>query len=586
TINIDMVALQEAVEKQNNVINSMVDDAIINLVNMGNLDDENHTSIAHSMIQPSSSYQKSLSSKPNDSVEENDGFSFIQDDDSDDEVADKSFEEIIKDSGLRFDEQDEHIDNANVVAESAVAHGEASQSVSVSAEAQSDGLVETPEVKRVFAISFTYLEFVEALKKFDPNNIIDFFANLGAVFNVDDQNRLQGLNTVSEVIPDFHSFEFLPKNAVDRPENMDISFTGFNAVKMQADHYSSLSIQRDDLFMHALALCNEIRDAEGKSSAQMAQEIMDVMHSIKDPELVEQIAPKIVKAVIDGTDMPAFESSVSAAIDESIAEANAKIAQGDLQGGLQVYEESLDKFDDMFKPTLTSVPRYFNSYAERVVYNHLFVQDIDRTVLIPDNLMHMHTQYLEILSQLERYDDAEQELRKLIAYNPVNSGAYMRLAVRLAEKNQWDEAYATLMNGLRVATTREDAGFIYYRLAYAEWMRKHYDVAAACYIVSDFINSGINRVTNELQELYKQELALHVFLPKNLVAAKAVLLANGIAVWPFTGTDDVLYAAARASVDLGLFSVATPLAAMYVRMRAGNDEVNSEAILFLRSLQP
>ena len=47
------------------------------------------------------------------------------------------------------------------------------------------------------------------------------------------------------------------------------------------------------------------------------------------------------------------------------------------------------------------VPRYFNSYAERVVYNRLFATLDERTVLIPDNLFYAHMELADVLSQIE-----------------------------------------------------------------------------------------------------------------------------------------------------------------------------------------
>lgn len=53
-------------------------------------------------------------------------------------------------------------------------------------------------------------------------------------------------------------------------------------------------------------------------------------------------------------------------------------------------------------------------------------------------------------------------------------------------------ARAACLNALNVALDREDASFAYYRLAYAEWMCDHFDLAAASYIMSEEIAPDVS----------------------------------------------------------------------------------------------
>ena len=114
------------------------------------------------------------------------------------------------------------------------------------------------------------------------------------------------------------------------------------------------------------------------------------------------------------------------------------------------------------------VPRYFNSYAERVVYNRLFATDGERTVLIPDNLFYAHTELADLLSQLKGAKAALPHLNAMVAYAPAYPFSHMKLAVQLARNEDWDSARAACLNALRVALDRDDAAFAYYRLAYAD----------------------------------------------------------------------------------------------------------------------
>ena len=74
--------------------------------------------------------------------------------------------------------------------------------------------------------------------------------------------------------------------------------------------------------------------------------------------------------------------------------------------------------------------------------------------------------------------------------------------MQLGRAEDWDPARAACLNALNVALDREDASFAYYRLAYAEWMCDHFDLAAASYIMSEEIAPGrIAMLESELQEL-------------------------------------------------------------------------------------
>ena len=67
----------------------------------------------------------------------------------------------------------------------------------------------------------------------------------------------------------------------------------------------------------------------------------------------------------------------------------------------------------------------------------------------------------------------------MVGYAPAYPLSHLKLAVQLARAEDWDPARAACLNALHVALDREDASFAYYRLAYAEWMCDHFDIAAA-----------------------------------------------------------------------------------------------------------
>ena len=170
------------------------------------------------------------------------------------------------------------------------------------------------------------------------------------------------------------------------------------------------------------------------------------------------------------------------------------------------------------------VPRYFNSYAERVVYNRLFATLDERTVLIPDNLFYAHMELADVLSQIKGAEAAIPHLNRMVAYAPAYPLSHLKLAIQLARNEDWDSARAACLNALRVALDRDDAAFAYYRFAYAEWMLDRFDTAAAAYIMSDHIAPGaIGSLESELQELVSRADSQCIPVPESVEAAAHVL---------------------------------------------------------------
>ena len=85
---------------------------------------------------------------------------------------------------------------------------------------------------------------------------------------------------------------------------------------------------------------------------------------------------------------------------------------------MTVAEAAIERVESAYADN-PGVPRYFNSYAERVVYNRLFATDGERTVLIPDNLFYAHTELADLLSQLKGAKAALPHLNAMVAYAPL-----------------------------------------------------------------------------------------------------------------------------------------------------------------------
>ena len=207
-------------------------------------------------------------------------------------------------------------------------------------------------------------------------------------------------------------------------------------------------------------------------------------------------------------------------------------------------------------------------------------------MLIPDNLFYAHMELADVLAQVKGVKAALPHLNAMVRYAPAYPLSHLKLAVQLARAEDWDPARAACLNALHVALDREDASFAYYRLAYAEWMCDHFDIAAAAYIMSEEIAPGrIAMLESELPGIDRtRAIAMHSGLPPTS-GAMHVLTQAGLPVWPNTQVASLVRKAARVCVDEGMFVPARTLSVAASRMddeeRDGADVVQMQ---FLRSL--
>ena len=311
---------------------------------------------------------------------------------------------------------------------------------------------------------------------------------------------------------------------------------------------------------------------------------MDVINTIADPELTS-LAPQVTSALIDGKDTPDFSFRLADELDAERIKARDLLFSGQVDQSVELAEAALERMDRLFASN-PGVPRYFNSYAERVIYNRMFATEGERTVLIPDNLFYAHMELADVLAQVKGVKAALPHLNAMVRYAPAYPLSHLKLAVQLARAEDWDPARAACLNALHVALDREDASFAYYRLAYAEWMCDHFDIAAAAYIMSEEIAPGrIAMLESELQELIGRAQSQCIPVPTDVPEAMHVLTQVGLPVWPNTQVASLVRKAARVCVDEGMFVPARTLSVAASRMddeeRDGADVVQMQ---FLRSL--
>lgn len=437
-----------------------------------------------------------------------------------------------------------------------------------------------PTVRNLVTVTFSRELFLSKIRREGVNKPKELFAFFDAVMKVTPEG---GLSPVDADV-DMRDERFSPRASQEEPELSEITFTPQAAKVLGADQAVGLSIQRADLLQRALGLFHELSAEEGMSSATKAQEATRIIKEIGDPEL-DQLAPQVAKAMIDETRVPDFDFALSSRLDKERIKARDLLFSGSAAQAIQVEQAAIEKMDAFFS-TGNRVPRYFNSYAERVVYNRLFATPGEQTLLIPDNLFYAHLEISDVLTQLKDDQAALKHLNAMVAYAPAYPLSHLKLAVQLASKEDWDSARAATLNALRVALDRDDASFAYYRLAYASWMRDEFDVAAAAYIMSDHITPDrIPALKGELAELRSRARSQCMVLPEDFNSARMVLSAHGLPVWPHTEVAAIVRDAARVCVDGGMFVPARTLSMAAARMNDDDNEgVDVVQAQFMRSL--
>ena len=441
-------------------------------------------------------------------------------------------------------------------------------------------LRKNPTVRNLVTVTFTRSEFMERLGECGLSDPTGTYRMFDAEMDVDGLGALKPVDAALNL----RDSRFSPAGSQEEPELSDVTFDYDTAQLFGCRDMLGLSIQRVDLLQRAVGEFHRIAQDSHLESVAKAKRAMDVINAIADPELTA-LAPQVTSALIDGKDTPDFSFRVADELDSERIKARDLLFSGQIDQSVELAEAALERMDQLFASN-PGVPRYFNSYAERVIYNRMFATEGERTVLIPDNLFYTHMELADVLAQVKGAKAALPHLNAMVRYAPAYPLSHLKLAVQLARSEDWDPARAACLNALHVALDREDASFAYYRLAYAEWMCDHFDIAAAAYIMSEEIAPGrIAMLEGELQELIGRAQSQCIPVPTNVPEAMHVLAQAGLPVWPNTQVASLVRKTARVCVDEGMFVPARTLSVAASRMddeeRDGADVVQMQ---FLRSL--
>lgn len=586
SMHIDSIGLEEAVAEQDSAISELMSEALaaFERIRTGDM------GVSGSKADPKDGDFHGDPSRPVTSKTADLGSDGGDDDDADD-LLNSQFEALMKD--IDFDEMAFAVPD-EAANESAGEEGDSEHFTHDGLDAgligyndfDGDGddplsqLRKNPTVRNLVTVTFTRSEFMERLGECGLSDPTDTYRMFDAEMDVDGLGALKPVDAALNL----RDSRFSPAGSQEEPELSDVTFDYDTAQLFGCRDMLGLSIQRVDLLQRAVGEFHRIAQDSHLESVAKAKRAMDVINAIADPELTA-LAPQVTSALIDGKDTPDFSFRVADELDSERIKARDLLFSGQIDQSVELAEAALERMDQLFASN-PGVPRYFNSYAERVIYNRMFATEGERTVLIPDNLFYTHMELADVLAQVKGAKAALPHLNAMVRYAPAYPLSHLKLAVQLARSEDWDPARAACLNALHVALDREDASFAYYRLAYAEWMCDHFDIAAAAYIMSEEIAPGrIAMLEGELQELIGRAQSQCIPVPTNVPEAMHVLAQAGLPVWPNTQVASLVRKTARVCVDEGMFVPARTLSVAASRMddeeRDGADVVQMQ---FLRSL--
>ena len=436
-----------------------------------------------------------------------------------------------------------------------------------------------PEIRTLMTVTFKREDFIKHIRANGLKNPVELYEKSNASMNLLNDGTL---STV-EASFDLHDASFAPHGSQEEPEFSDTLFDEDQEKILGTQDAQGLSIQREDLLQQAVTDFHHISSQPIQTTAEKAREAMNIIEQIGDPELIAK-ADDVTRALIDEAEIPELSFKISQDILAMRTKAQEQLIEGDIKHAIEEYEKNIAHFDSIFSVE-NSVPRYFNSYAERVVYNRLFATPDEHTLLIPDGLFYAHMELADLLSQLHQQGAALKHLNTMVSYAPTYALSHLRLAAALSTQEDWTSVIAACLNALRVSLDKDDAAFAYYRLAYAAWMQDRFTLAASAYRMADYLAPGrIEPLEMELEELLSRMRSQCHKAPTNMDEVKKCFRREDIPVWPNIEANRIIGKAAKLTVDDGMFVIARTLCVANIRMSSAENLEGAVQSQFLRSL--
>ncbi len=355
-----------------------------------------------------------------------------------------------------------------------------------------------------------------------------------------------------------------------------------SAASLGTDHVSGLSIEEaDGRSLVATAIMLRLTpDSEQNATQKNVRAVMDLAADDPDPT-VRSAAERVVRGLVEGTlESDAFVIGEEFVRGDALTRANDRakelLMKQQPEQAHHVLAPLLARIDETgtYRDTPTVAYRYFNSYAERALYNRQQAEShsAQTTMLVPDAYYEAHLLVSITCLAGGMYEDALAHAQRLIELAPLDARARLHVVKCLEELDRSDEAVNQLVELLEFAHDPQGMGLAYYRMAYFQWKRGNVAAAQACYqCAMHFLPGAVPMMAMELSMLYLQNPdALQTETTEEDIIATLELADIPIA--PTPRTSEVLYDCARASLDAEIFPVARTFARL-MAMFSGDDVI-------------
>ena len=195
--------------------------------------------------------------------------------------------------------------------------------------------------------------------------------------------------------------------------------------------------------------------------------------------------------------------------------------------------------------------RYFNTYAERIIYNRLLSSGGEYTVLLPNALFSAHVTLEEMISKQGGMGALEQANWQVL-HAPATPLSHLNQYKELSRLRDWEAAEAAARNMLEVSVEGKHIAMSYRNLGYCFWMEGQIPLASACYRLACAIDTSEDAIRTESWVLERVARSSHILLP-DPEEVLALLKGRSIPVYPDLPGVQIAKSAAEALVDLGLF---------------------------------
>lgn len=443
-------------------------------------------------------------------------------------------------------------------------------------------------------VTFTRRRFLDLFREYGLGDPVGFHRAFGAQIDQAPDGRLRMIDPSFDV----HDPRFFPTGSQEVPEVSDMAFTPGQARVLGCDAAAGLAIQREDLLQRAIGDFHRLAAADADASTvDRARRAMGIVASLGDPEL-QGLSDQVTGALIDGRPIPDLPLHADRDLEADAEDALRLMSEDGMMEGIHDLVDAVERGDALFAHS-GGRPVYFDSYAERIVYNRMF-SDGRPVTLIPDSLYRIHVIEASVIDfhnvhapeDVERMDPLPN-LRRMVAYTPSSPLPREMLAMKLMERQQWTQARRVAVEALERSITRQAAGYAYAQIAFCEWMLDHFDVAAACDVLSLTANPTLEPpapgimpavdVTGHLRRMIAVASSQNVDVPRSTGEARKVAARAGIPAWPSPLMRDVLHDAERVCTDAGLFVPAQSVARACLNMDEG-DGLSADEAMFIHSL--